>query len=76
MYCSRIDRVYLIIFSALYLSYYVTCQKMRTRLCNLTIKDSKNANLKVPAARNERRRKLVASKIHESQKPLDCQVNF
>ena len=51
-----------IMFSGLYLNNDVTCQKMRTRFCNLTIEDSKNVNLKVPA-QNQKRRKLVASKV-------------
>ena len=51
-----------IMFSGLYLNNDVTGQKMRTRFCNLTIEDSKNVNLKVPA-QNQKRRKLVASKV-------------
>ena len=54
-------------FPGLYLNNDVTCQKMRTRFCNLTIKDSKNVNLKV-SAQNQKRRKLVASKVDRSQK--------
>ncbi len=53
-------------FSDLYLNNDVTCQKMQTRFCNLTIKDSKNVNLKVPA-QNQKRRKLVAFKVDWSQ---------
>ena len=50
----------------LYLHNDVTCQKMRTLFCNLTIKDSKNANLKVPA-QNQKRRKLVAFEVDWSK---------
>ena len=62
-------------FSGLYLHNDVTCQKMRTRFCNLTIKDSKNVNLKVPA-QNQKRRKLVAFKVDWSQKRLHGHVVF
>ncbi len=48
-------------FSGLYLHNDVTCQKMRTRSCNLTIKDSKNVNLRVPV--QNQKRKLVAFKV-------------
>ncbi len=62
-------------FSGLYLHNDVTCQKMRTRFCNLTIKDSKNVNLKVPA-QNQKRRKLVTFKVDWSQKRLHGHVDF
>ena len=48
-------------FSGLYLHNDVTCQKMRTRFCNLTIKDSKNVNLRVPV--QIQKRKLVEFKV-------------
>ncbi len=62
-------------FSGLYLDNDVTCQKMRTGFCNLTIKDSENVNLKVPA-QNQKRRKLVAFKVDWSQKRLHGHVDF
>ena len=70
---STTERV--IKFSGLYHHNDVTCQKMGTRFCNLTIKDSKNVNLIVPAL-NQNRRKLVAFKVNWSQKRLHGHVDF
>ncbi len=64
-----------LMFPGLYLNNDVTCQNMRTRFCNLTIKDSKNVNLKVPA-QNQKRRKLIAFKVDRSQKRLHRYVVF
>ncbi len=55
----------------LYLRNDVTCQEMRTCFCNLTIKDSKNVNLKT-----RRGEKLVAFKVEWSQKRLHGHVYF
>ncbi len=62
-------------FSGLYPHNDITCRKMRTRFCNLTIKDSKNVNLKVPT-QNQKWRKLVAFRVDWSQKRLHGNVDF
>ncbi len=61
-------------FPGLYLNNDVTCQKMRTRFCNLTIKDSKNVNLKVPAQNQKRRktRRVQSRQVSKTTPPLRC----
>ena len=47
---------------------------MRTRFCNLTIKDSKNVNLKVPAQKpeEEKTRRVQSKQESKTTPPLRC----
>ena len=57
---STTERV--LMFPGLYFNNDVTCQKMRTRFCNLTIKDSKN----------EKTRRVQSRQVSKTTPPLRC----